>query len=138
MKHQAKSIRTFIGSKNFEESKAFYRDLDFEEFTISKDMSYFKVVDTLGFYLQNYYVQDWVDNSMIFLEVDNVETYWANLKEIQLPQKYTNIKLSGIKEEDWGKEFFLHDPSGVLWHFGEFKKQPLSKGENEYLYFRES
>ena len=21
---------------------------------------------------------------------------------------------------DWGNEFFLHDPSGILWHIGKF------------------
>jgi len=28
----------------------------------------------------------------------------------------------GIGTEYWGKECFLHDPSGILWHFGEFFK----------------
>ncbi len=31
MKHTAKSVRTFIGAKNFEESKKFYEELGFEE-----------------------------------------------------------------------------------------------------------
>lgn len=22
--------------------------------------------------------------------------------------------------EHWGRECFVHDPSGILWHFGEF------------------
>jgi hypothetical protein len=30
------------------------------------------------------------------------------------------VKLIPIRVHDWGKECFLHDPSGVLWHFGEF------------------
>ena len=32
-------------------------------------MSYFRIFGDLGFYLQNYYIKDWVNNSMIFLEV---------------------------------------------------------------------
>ncbi len=31
MKHQAKSIRPFIGTKNFELSRSFYCDLGFKE-----------------------------------------------------------------------------------------------------------
>ena len=42
MNPKAKSIRPFIGSKNFEISKNFYRDLGFEEIILSNNMSYFK------------------------------------------------------------------------------------------------
>ena len=27
-----------------------------------------------------------------------------------------------IRQEVWGKEGFVHDPSGILWHIGEFSK----------------
>ena len=119
MKHKAKSIRTFIGAKNFEESRAFYRALGFEELVIGDNMSYFKV-DQLGFYLQDYYVKDWINNSMVFLEVDNVERYWEELNRLGLHKEYKYVRLTPIKEYDWGRECFMHDPSGVLWHFGEF------------------
>ena len=122
MQHQAKSIRTFIGAKNFEQSRNFYKDLGFEEFIISEGMSYFNISETLGFYLQNYYVQEWIDNSMVFLEVDNVEQYWKDLQNLGLHHKYKDVKLTPIKNDVWGRECFLHDPSGILWHFGEFYK----------------
>ena len=121
MKHNAKSIRAFIGAVNFEESRLFYKDLGFEESIISKDMSYFRVTPELGFYLQDAYVKDWIDNTMIFLEVDNVNEYWNELQSLELSKKFTTVKLTPIKEYYWGKECFLHDPSGILWHFGEFK-----------------
>ncbi len=122
MKHKAKSVRTFIGAKNFEESRNFYKDLGFEESVISKNMSYFKIFENLGFYLQDYYAADWVNNSMLFLEVDNVERYWTDLQTLGLHNKYKAVKLTPIKNLDWGRECFLHDPSGILWHFGEFNK----------------
>jgi catechol 2,3-dioxygenase-like lactoylglutathione lyase family enzyme len=120
MKHNAKSIRAFIGAKDFEASRSFYRDLGFQESVISKDMSYFKVFETLGFYLQEAYVKDWVDNTMIFLEVTNVNEYFKELQNLGLHEKYKNVRLTPVKENDWGRECFLHDPSGILWHFGEF------------------
>ena len=40
--HKAKSIRPFIGAKDFNLSKAFYRDLGFDETVLSDDMSVFK------------------------------------------------------------------------------------------------
>jgi hypothetical protein len=120
MKHAAKSIRAFIGSSNFEESRQFYRELEFDESAISTTMSYYKVTDMLGFYLQDAYVKDWIDNTMIFLEVDDVKRYWTELQNLGLDKKFINVKLSTIREESWGRECFMHDPSGVLWHFGEF------------------
>lgn len=120
MKHSAKSIRPFIGAENFEESRQFYKDLGFEESEISKNMSLFKVSDKLGFYLQDAYVKDWIDNTMIFLEVDDVDRYWNELENMGLHKKYKNVKLTPIRENNWGRECFLHDPSGILWHFGTF------------------
>lgn len=122
MKHQAKSVRAFIGARDFEISRAFYKDLGFEESVISKNMSYFKIFETLGFYLQDAYIKDWVDNSMLFLEVNNVEQYWNELQNLELQYKYTGVRLTPIRYEDWGSECFLHDPSGILWHFGAFNK----------------
>ena len=39
---------------------------------------------------------------------------------LDLPSKYNSVRLTPIREYDWGKECFLHDPSGILWHIGEF------------------
>jgi catechol 2,3-dioxygenase-like lactoylglutathione lyase family enzyme len=121
MQHNAISIRPFIGAKDFAVSRRFYRDLGFEEVVLGNDMSLFKTGIT-GFYLQNAYVKDWIDNTMIFLEVDDVERYWNELLLLDLPSKYAGAKLTPIRVENWGRECFLHDPSGVLWHFGQFSK----------------
>lgn len=115
-----KSIRTFIGAKDFDLSRKFYLDLGFSEIILSNNMSYFKVDDKLGFYLQRAYVKKWVDNSMLFLEVDNLENYLVELQGKNLTKKFPGVKLSKIVNNEWGKEFFLHDPSGILWHVGSF------------------
>ena len=121
MEHNAISIRPFIGAKDFEVSRNFYRDLGFQESVLSNNMSYFKT-ECLGFYLQDAYVKDWIDNLMIFLEVDDVDRYWSELSALGLTTKYENVKLTPIRKYDWGKECFMHDPSGILWHFGAFTK----------------
>ena len=119
MRDHAKSLRTFIGAKDFNISKQFYRDFGFEEVPVSVDMSFFRT-DKVGFYLQDYYVKDWADNSMLFLEVEDVEKYWHDLLKLDLPDKYEKVKVIPIREYDWGKVCFVHDPSGVLWHIGQF------------------
>jgi catechol 2,3-dioxygenase-like lactoylglutathione lyase family enzyme len=121
MEQNAQSIRPFIGAKDYELSRNFYRHLGFEEVVLSPDMSLFKT-NKIGFYLQKAYVKDWIDNSMIFVEVANVENYWKQLLALNITTKYKQVKLTPIKQYDWGKECFVHDPSGILWHFGEFNK----------------
>lgn len=121
MKHDALSLRPFIGARDFKVSRQFYRDLGFQETVLEPKMSVFKAGE-LAFYLQDAYVKDWIDNLMIFMEVKDVDQYWKDLVALNLPAKYEGIKLTPIRDYDWGRECFLHDPSGVLWHFGAFEK----------------
>jgi hypothetical protein len=119
MQFKTKSIRPFIGSKNYTESRLFYKELGFTENILSPNMSYFCTAN-FGFYLQDAYVKDWIDNTMVFMEVEDVEEFWESLKALHLNEKYPTAKLVPIRYLDWGKECFLHDPSGILWHFGAF------------------
>lgn len=120
MEHRAKSIRPFIGAKDFKMSRSFYRELGFKETEISPDMSVFET-GTMAFYLQDYYNKDWVNNTMLFMEVDDVNRFWNDLIALDLLAKYKNVRLKPIVHLDWGSECFIHDPSGILWHVGEFK-----------------
>lgn len=120
MDHKAISIRPFIGAKNFELSRSFYRDLGFEEVVLPDNLSLFQSKE-IGFYLQDAYVKDWVDNTMVFMEVDDVSRFWDELVALNLPAKYKDVRLVPVRDYHWGRECFLHDPSGILWHFGEFK-----------------
>ncbi len=119
MNHTAISIRPFIGAKDYELSRSFYRDLGFEEVVLFPDMSLFKT-DRIGFYLQNADVKDWIDNTMVFIEVADVDGYWEKLQALNLAAKYPGVRLVPIRQQTWGKECFLYDPSGILWHFGQF------------------
>jgi len=113
------SIRPFIGAKDFVVSRRFYRTLGFTELVLSPVLCYFSWQD-VGFYLQDAYVPDWVANTMLFLQVADVEQYWAELATLDLPSQYAGVRVLPIRQEAWGKEGFIHDPSGILWHIGEF------------------
>lgn len=121
MKPEAKSIRPFIGAKDYKESIRFYETLGFTVKHLSPTMSVIKVSESVSFYLQKAFVKDWVDNSMLFLEVESLENYWEAVKILGLPERFPGVRLSEIQHNDWGNEFFLHDPSGILWHIGKFK-----------------
>jgi len=121
MEHKGRSIRPFIGARDFALSRSFYRDLGFQESILTPGMSYFWSED-LGFYLQDADVKDWIDNTMVFMEVEDVARFWSELVALDLPSKYQGVRLTPIRVYDWGRECFVHDPSGILWHFGEFFK----------------
>ncbi|MBL0292682.1 MAG: glyoxalase [Saprospiraceae bacterium] len=121
MNIKAKAIRPFIGSKNFEISRNFYQDLGFEEVVLFHNMSLF-TIGNFGFYLQDAYVKDWVDNTMVFMEVEDLDQFWKDLDVLNLPAKYEGVRTVPIQRMDWGSECFVHDPSGILWHFGVFAK----------------
>ncbi len=121
MKQEAKSIRPFIGAKNFEESRSFYRAIGFEEKWLDPGLMLF-TWGSQGFYLQNAFVEDWVNNTMIFMEIDSLDEFWEELQAANLPADFPAIRVSAIVSRNWGREFFVHDPSGILWHFGTFNK----------------
>ena len=119
MEAALKSIRPFIGAQNFELSRAFYRDLGFQEHVLEPKLSVF-VAKGLSFYLQDYYAKDWVDNSMVFMEVEDVDQFNQYLLTLDLPAKYENVRVSAVQMMEWGKVCYVHDPAGILWHFGQF------------------
>jgi len=45
----------------------------------------------LGFYLQDADVKDWIDNTMVFMEVEDVDQWWNELSALNLPVKYNNV-----------------------------------------------
>ena len=113
------SIRVFIGAKDYHQSRSFYKDWGFEEMVTSEKMSYF-TRDGFGFYLQDQYDKHWLENTMIFLEVESLSDYWEKLRSKKLDEKYPSVKLVEPTSFEWGSEGFIYDPSGVLWHIGQF------------------
>ncbi len=65
-------------------------------------------------------ISEYLDNTMIFVEVEDTDKFWNDLVSLNLTEKYSGVKLTPVRMMDWGKECFVHDPSGILWHFGEF------------------
>lgn len=122
MDYKINSIRPFIGAKDFSTSRAFYKDIGFREVIIDENLSFFGVDGQQGFYLQRYYVKEWVENSMLILSIDDIDSCWKSLIAKNLDNTYDRVKLIPIRDFEWGRECFVHDPSGVLLHFCEFNQ----------------
>src|SRR5690349_8809514 len=91
MEYNVISIRPFIGTRNFGEARAFYTELGFTETRLEK-MSLFQK-GKIGFYLQDAYVKEWVDNTMVFVEVENVEQVYDTFFHLNIKVKYPTAKL---------------------------------------------
>ena len=115
--NKVKNIRPFLGSKDFNESRRFYKLLGFEEFVLDNKLSLFKISEDVQFLLQDYYIKEWVENSMNMIEIENIYSWSIKLQSKFPGSGFEMAKLSNISEENWGKVLYLHDPSGNLWHF---------------------
>ncbi|WP_204336034.1 VOC family protein [Leptobacterium flavescens] len=96
--------------------------MGFREVIVDENLSFFGTDRQQGFYLQRYFVKEWVENSMLILSIDDIDKCWKNIIAKDLERKYEGVKLIPIRDFEWGRECFVHDPSGVLLHFCEFKK----------------
>lgn len=55
---------------------------------------------------------------------DAIVKCYSDLIGRDLVSQYKNVRLSEIKTFHWGRECFLHDPSGVLRNFVNFINNP--------------
>ena len=113
---EARAIRPFIPSIDFEVSKSFYKDLGF---TITYDSSDLVVLSATGasFFLQNAYNEVWAQNSMVQLFVDDLDAFYETA--VQINVIYPNTKTKAIINADYGRTFNIIDPAGVCWHIME-------------------
>jgi len=110
-------LRAFVPAKDFAASRAFYQDLGATEQWASDDMVLFRLGDSL-FYLQDAYVKQWAENTMLFLMVPDLDLCWKELQAPDLTNRYKGVRWKEPTDYPWGlREIHLIDPAGVLWHF---------------------
>ena len=73
---QIKKLRTFLPSKDFEISKAFYREMGFSVQWENEELCIFGSTE-YNFFLQKYYQKDWAENLMMQLFVDDLDSLFT-------------------------------------------------------------
>jgi catechol 2,3-dioxygenase-like lactoylglutathione lyase family enzyme len=110
--------RPFLPAKDFELSKRFYRSLGFE-LVLDGEVAIF-AVGASSFILQNYYQKEWAENFMMQLMVDDLDSWWAHILELDLPLHFAVSPPRAPALQPWGLRIaYLADPSGVLWHVAQ-------------------
>jgi hypothetical protein len=83
MKLEIKSLRSFVGSKVFDVSRSFYKELGFEEKVIRDKLSLFQI-DEFAFYLSPSDVTDWINMTELFIVVKDVRQCFERIKQLEL------------------------------------------------------
>lgn len=111
-------LKAFIPSKDFDVSKSFYTEIGFTKASDQDGVAYFHC-GNCSFLLQDFYDKSLAENLMMHLLVEDIKSWHEKIASSGVAEKY-HVNISAITEQPWGMlDFLVHDPSGVLWRFGQ-------------------
>ena len=114
-------LKVFIGAKDWELSRDFYKALGFTVNFDHGSVAEFQVGDN-EFLLQRFYQKDWCENTMLQVHVEDAQLWYDKVTALLKTRDYGDAKVSAPKDMDYGATVtFMWDPSGVLWHLAQFK-----------------
>jgi len=114
----ARWLVLFLPTRDFELSKRFYETLGFEKL-LDGEVAIFKVGSS-SFILQRRYQEQWVENCMMQLMVDDVDAWWAHITRLDFPKRFNVRPPQPPAVQPWGlRVLYLTDPSGILWHIAQ-------------------
>jgi catechol 2,3-dioxygenase-like lactoylglutathione lyase family enzyme len=117
---QLRSIeaKAFVPARDFATSKRFYQDLGFGLVWSTDELAYFRH-DHSVFLLQNFFVQEFVNNFKMHLLVERVDDWWEELQVRGIVRRY-GVRAEPPADRPWGlRDFVLFDPSDVMWRIGQ-------------------
>ncbi len=112
------SFRVYLPAKTFEQSKRFYSALGFNMSEGWGGSADFELNESC-FRLQNYYVEDWANNCMVAISVDDLNAWHQRARELESNREFDSVRIEPPKIVDGSKVMHIWDPSGVLLVFVE-------------------
>ncbi len=113
-------VKPFIGAKDFDASRRFYTALGWRVTYDSVDLL---VLDLQGrqFYLQRYYDKAWCHNTMLHVDVENVDDWFTFVSGVFDEHGFDGeARMDGsLQDAGYARKFHVWDPSGVLLHFAQ-------------------
>lgn len=110
--------RPFMPAKDFELSKRFYEALGFEKL-LDGEVAIFRLGSS-SFILQRFFQQQWAENFMMQLMVDDLDAWWTYIEALDLPGRFDVPPPRPPATQPWGlRVAYVVDPSGVLWHIAQ-------------------
>jgi hypothetical protein len=116
MKTRGTTLYPFVPSgPAFAASLAFFQELGFDKRWANGGLAGLRFGDAY-FLLQDIDVPEWQKNQMITYEVDDLDSYWSEIEQLRLEDRYSSAKLKAPADYPWGREIHIIDPGGVCWH----------------------
>jgi hypothetical protein len=113
-------LRSFVGARDFERSLAFYGALGWTPAYQDDDLALLELGDH-RFYLQRYYVREWVENTMLTIVVADAAAWHRKVSQVLAAGEFEPARVAEPKVEPWGATVtYVWDPCGVLLHFTQF------------------
>ena len=120
---KATDLRPFIPARDFALSKRFYAALGWETLDVGPKLALVRVGESQHFYLQDYYVREFAENTMLHVTVDDADAWHAHVAAALRAGSFTSARVQSPKRQDYGATtVFVHDPSGVLLHLCQWDR----------------
>jgi catechol 2,3-dioxygenase-like lactoylglutathione lyase family enzyme len=114
-------VRPFVPAEDFATSRAFYTALGWH--TVWTDEVGLALVELGGhqLMLQNYYVREWAENSMLVVEVADAQAWYEHIAAAIGSGEFGGARVEPPARQDYGATVtFVWDPCGVLLHFTQW------------------
>ncbi len=119
----ASDIKTFVGSKIFDESRDFYVAMGWKLNFDAGDLAELEL-GGCRFYLQAYYQRQWCENCMLHITVEDAEAWYRHALAVLEARSYGAARAQAPRKQRYGALVtHVWDPAGVLLHFA----QPLGE-----------
>jgi hypothetical protein len=112
-------VRHFVPAEDFARSRAFYTALGWS--TLWTDDEALALMSLAGhqIMLQNYYVKEWAENSMLVIEVADARAWYRHVAQVLADGEFGAARVAEPQQQDWALVTHVWDPCGVLLHFAE-------------------
>ena len=114
-------VRPFVPAQDFARSLAFYTALGWS--TLWTDGEGLALLPLGGrqIMLQDFYVKEWAENSMLFVEVADAVEWYRHIERVLADGAHAPARVAEPQQMEWGALVtYAWDPCGVLLHFTQF------------------
>jgi hypothetical protein len=121
-------VRPFVPALDHQTSRAFYQALGWTQLWSDSGLALLRL-GTSQMILQDQYVRQWAESSMLTVEVVSADDWYEHVSGVLAARAYGDARVSRPKDESWARVTYVWDPCGVLLHFAQFPNaadEPLS------------
>jgi hypothetical protein len=116
---QIRAFRPFLPAQDYQTSLRFYKTLGFDAYPLGDGLAELNL-GPHAFLLQDQYVKEWAENTVVHVLVEDVRAWWRHIESLNLAQQFNVQAPVAPHIEPWGLAVaYVFDPSGLLWHFAQ-------------------